>query len=200
MRKLFLVAAAATAVLFLLLAFVVALTIAIKAKADRQTKDLAGCPGRQADDDADNDPDMPPTDEFHLLAGKKRIVMHAGAVKVKAAFAAQRVVQGQHDHSLGNEGIDQQGSDGHGKGVERPSVMAEEAMKTRPVTVVDVVAGVDDLRDIAMADGQHPAGHQGTKQHEAGLGEITVAAQEQSMKTPCKITHGRPSLAWEFGK
>jgi hypothetical protein len=94
--------------LLLFLAFVVALTVAIQAKADGQAEDFAGCPGRQADDEGDNDPDVSPTDEFDLLAGEEGIVMHAGAVKIEAAFAAQGVIKGQHDDSLRNESVDQQ--------------------------------------------------------------------------------------------
>src|SRR5438132_9233445 len=77
--------------------------------------------------------------------------------------------------------------------------MAEEAMKARPVSVVNVVAGVDEFRDITMTDGQHPAGHEGTEQQEAGLGEVSLATDEQSLKVFGKMSHGRPSLAWEFG-
>src|SRR6266436_6030988 len=77
--------------------------------------------------------------------------------------------------------------------------MAEEAMETRPVSVVDVVAGVDEFGNITMPDGQHPAGHEGTEQQEAGLGEITLTTDDQSLKVFGKMSHGRPSLAWEFG-
>jgi hypothetical protein len=78
--------------------------------------------------------------------------------------------------------------------------MAEEAMEARPVSIVDVVAGVDEFGDITMPDGQHPAGHKSTEQQEAGLGEVPLATDDQRLKVFGKMFHGRPSLAWEFGK
>ena len=100
-------ATAGVLLLIFLLAFVVALTIAIQAKGDGQAEDFAGCPGRQADDDGDNDPDVSPTDELDLLAGEQGIVMHAGAIEVEARFVAEGVIEDEHDHSRGHEGIDQ---------------------------------------------------------------------------------------------
>src|SRR5205807_2073489 len=159
-------ATAARLLLGLFLAFVVALTVAIQAKADGQAEDFAGCPGRQADDEGDHDPDVSPTDEFNFLAGEKGIVMHANAEKIKAAFATEGVVQGQHEDSVGREGVDEQGSDGHGQGIERPDIMTEEAMEARPVSLADVVAGIDEFGDIAMSHRKNPAGHERTEQKE----------------------------------
>src|SRR5271170_6292130 len=125
---------AARVLLLLFLALVVALAIAIQAKGDGQAEDLGGRPGRQADDDGDNDPDVSPTDEFDLLAGEQGIVMHAGAEQMEAAFATERVIHGERDDgAFGKESVDQQGSDGHGDGIEGPGVMTEEAMKAGPM-------------------------------------------------------------------
>ena len=100
--------AAAAVLLLVFLSFVVALTVAIQAKADGQAEDLAGCPSRKADDEGRNDPDVSPTDEFDLLAGEKGIMVHADAVEIEAAFAAEGVIQGHHDDTVRNERVDQQ--------------------------------------------------------------------------------------------
>ena len=192
--------AATACVLFLfLLAFIVALPIAIEAEGDGQAEDLGGRPGRQADNERHDDPDVSPTDEFHLLAGEQRIVMHAGAEKIEAALTTEGIVQSQHDDSVRDESIDDQGRDGHRQGVQAPDVVTEEAMEARPVTVVDVVTGVDEFGDKAMANGQDPTGHEGTEEHEAGFGKVAIASEEQCVKVFGKMSHGRPSLAWEFG-
>ena len=72
---------------------------------------------------------MSPTDELDRLAGQQRIVMHAGPEEMEATFATERVVQGEQDDTVRHEGGEQEPDEHQAEVIERPGVMAEEAMK-----------------------------------------------------------------------
>jgi hypothetical protein len=178
-----------------LLAFAIALAIAIETKADGQSEDLGGCPKRQAYDQTQDDPVVPPTDELDGLAGQERIVMHAGAEQVEAAFATERVVESEQHRPLRDEGGEQEPRQDQAEVIESPGVMTEEAMKSRPMADADLIAAIDEFRDIAMSHGRNPAGHQGQKDPKTGLRENRLKGTQQRLKAVGKMFHGRPSLA-----
>jgi len=63
--------------------------------------------------------------------------MHAGAIKRQAAFATKRVVAAEDDGAAGYEVSDQDAGQHLAQRIECPGGMAEEAMKTAPVTLPD---------------------------------------------------------------
>src|ERR1035438_7723847 len=75
--------------------------------------------------------------------------------------------------------------------------MTEEQMELRPMSFADVVAGVDELGDIAMPYGENPSGHERGEEKKTGFGKVALKTDEQCLKVPRKIPHGRPSLVEE---
>jgi hypothetical protein len=117
------------------------------------------------DDQAEDDPVMPPTDQGLGPAGDQRVVVHAGAVEGQAALAAEGVIDGPEQFGArGEEGHDHLGQ-GHGEGIDVPDGVTEEAMESRPVSDADVAAGEDDLGDEAVSLREDPAGDD----HDEGL-------------------------------
>jgi len=132
------------------------LTIAIEAFGDGQGEDFGGCPKRMNDDDTQDDPIVPPTDEWLGPAGDERVVMHAGAVDGQPAFAAQGVIDGKQERAGGRKDACDEYGQAHVEEIEVPRSVAEEAMKACPMAVSDIAAGKDDVRDVAMAMGEDP--------------------------------------------
>ena len=79
------------------------LEILVKALGDGQGEYFRGCPERLDDENGQDDPIVPPTDERLGLAGDERVMVHAGAVNGQPAFAAQGVVDGPKHMAGGRE-------------------------------------------------------------------------------------------------
>jgi hypothetical protein len=123
------------------------------------------------DEDAQDDPIVPPTDERLGSAGDERIVMHAGAENGKSAFPAKGVIDGKEEGARGREDACDEQGEVHAEDVDVPDGVAEEAMKAGPMTVVDIAAGEDDIGDVAASMGEGPAGTDLPKGLESRLGE-----------------------------
>src|SRR5262249_44251872 len=117
-----------------------------------------GCPERVDDDQAEDDPVVSPTDQGFGTAGDQGIVMHAGAVESQSAFAAESVVDRPEEGGTWGEDRDDEAGEMHGEDVEGPGRVAEEAMKTAPVSDADLAGGKDEVGDVAVAMGKQPAG------------------------------------------
>ena len=59
-----------------------------------KAKTLVGAQNGCDNEDAEDDPVMPPTDQWFLAAGNERVVVHAGAVEGQPSSAAERVIDG----------------------------------------------------------------------------------------------------------
>jgi hypothetical protein len=121
-----------------LLPFRESLAVAVEPRGHGQGKDLGGGPERVDDENAEDDPVMPPSDQWFLTAGNEWVVVHAGAVEGQSSSPRERVVDGPKERGARCE-------DGDGEGVEAPSGVAEEAMEAAPVSIADIAAGEDEL-------------------------------------------------------
>ena len=74
-----------------------------RADGDGQGEDFGGGPERVDDEQAEDDPVVPPTDQGFGAAGDERVVVHAGAVEGQAAFAAEGVVDGPEERGTRRE-------------------------------------------------------------------------------------------------
>src|SRR5437868_5018750 len=110
------------------------------------------------EDQAEHDPVVSPADQGFRPAGDQRVVMHAGAVEGQAALAAEGVVDGPEESGPRGEDRDDELGQGHGKRIEVPGGVAEEAMEPTPMADADLAAGEDDLGDVAVSVGEDPAG------------------------------------------
>ena len=147
------------------------MAVAVEAEGDGQGEDLGGGPERVDEDQAEDDPVVPPTDQRFGAAGDERVVMHAGAVEGQPAFAAEGVVDRPEEGGPRGEDRGDELGEGHGEGVEVPGGVAEEAMEPGPVADADLAAGEDDLGDVAVAMGEEPAGDDQREGLVGGCGE-----------------------------
>ena len=154
-----------------LFAFGEALPVAIQPHDDGQSEDFGGGPEGVDDEQTQDDPIVSPTDQGFGAAGDEGVVVHAGAMKAEAAFATEGVIDGPHQGSAEGEDAQHPLGQAQGQDIGIPGGVAEEAMEAAPVTVVDVAAGKDDLGDVAMAVGQHPAGDHLNEGLKGGCGE-----------------------------
>ena len=133
------------------------------------------------DDDAEDDPIMPPTDEGLLAAGDEWVVVHAGAVEGEPSSATECVIDGPEECGARCEDGDDELGEHECEGVDVPGGVAEEAMEAGPVSVGDVAAGEDDFGDEEVSLGEDPAGDDLNEGREGGRGEdrdeMTVAAR-----------------------
>ena len=81
-----------------LLPFRESLAVAVEPRGHGQGKDLGGGPERVDDENAEDDPVMPPTDQWFLTAGNEWVVVHAGAPDVAPGFPGQGVIDGADQH------------------------------------------------------------------------------------------------------
>ena len=81
------------------------------------------------DEDAEDDPVVPPTDQRLLAAGDERVVVHAGAVEGQPSSAAERVIDGPEECGARCEDGDDELGEEQCEGVEVPGGVAEEAME-----------------------------------------------------------------------
>jgi len=77
-----------------LLPFREPLSVAVEPHGHGQGEDLGGCPERVDDEDAEDDPVMPPTDQRFLAAGDEWVVVHAGAEECQPSSATECVIDG----------------------------------------------------------------------------------------------------------
>src|SRR4051812_39218043 len=110
------------------------------------------------EDQAEDDPVVPPTDQRFGAGGDQRGVMHAGAVEGQTALEAEGVVDRPEEGGPRGEDRDDELGEGHGEVVEVPGGVTEEAMEPAPVSDADLAAGEDDLGDVAVAMGEDPPG------------------------------------------
>ena len=127
----------------------------------------------------EDDPIVPPAEDFQGLAGHQGVVVHPRAERSQAAFATQRVVAAQQDRPGGGEGGDEGSRQDHAEGVEGPGGVAAEAMEATPVSWADAAGGEEALGDEASAAGQDPAGDQFDEGPERGRGENGVEVMQQ---------------------
>src|SRR5262249_61795036 len=138
------------------LALLPSLTVDVQPSGDGQGEDLGGGPPGVDEDQTEDDPIVPPTDQGLGPAGDQRVVMHAGPVEGQAALATQGIIDGPNQGGAGGEDRQDQLGQEEGEGVDVPGGMAEEAMESRPVADADVAAGEDDLGDEAVPLGEDP--------------------------------------------
>jgi hypothetical protein len=81
------------------------------------------------DEDAENDPVMPPTDQRLLATGDEWVVVHAGAREGQPTSAAERVIDGPKECGARCEDGDHELGETKCEGVEVPGGVAEEAME-----------------------------------------------------------------------
>src|SRR5437588_4918774 len=97
--------------------------------------------------------------------------MHARAIDRQATFATQGVVASDLNQTCGGEGADEDLGQDLPQPVEIPDGVAEEAVIATVVAIVSGAAGLNELGDKVVAEGQTPAAHESAKVLEAGLGE-----------------------------
>jgi hypothetical protein len=97
------------------------------------------------DENAEDDPVMPPSDQWFLTAGNEWVVVHAGAVEGQSSSPRERVVDGPKERGARCEDGDDELGESECEGVEAPSGVAEEAMEAAPVSIADIAAGEDEL-------------------------------------------------------
>ena len=114
---------------------------------------------------------MSPTDVGPPAAGVQRVVMHPGAEDRQPPPAAEGVVDAQLDRPLGEEGPDRVARQRLVEVVDRPGGIAEEAVVSAVVAAMDGARGLDQLGDVAMAEGEAPSGGDGDEGGEGGRGE-----------------------------
>ena len=98
-------------------------------------------------------------------------MMHACSENPQASLAAESVVAGQtKDRVFANERADDQFRKQFPELVNIPDSLAEESVVVGKVTVVNRIAGDDQIREITMSRRGDPPGHQQTKRFKARRG------------------------------
>jgi hypothetical protein len=153
-----------------LLAFGEALAVAIGPQGNGQGEDLGRGPEGVDDEQTEDDPIMSPTDQGFGAAADEGVVVHAGAIERKAAFATEGVINRPLQGAAEGEDADHPLGQAQRQAIQVPGGVTEEAMETTPVAVVEVAPGKDDFGDVAMAVGQQPAGDDLDKGLKGGCG------------------------------
>ena len=112
-----------------LLPFREPLAVAVQSCGHGEGEDLGGSPKRVDDEEAEDDPVMPPTDQRLLAAGDEWVVVHAGAVEGQPSSAAECVIHGPEECGAWCEDGDHELGEDECEGVEFPGGVTEEAMK-----------------------------------------------------------------------
>ena len=174
------------------------LAVLAEAEADGPGEDLGRGPGGAWPEQEEDDPIVPPAEDFQGLAGHQGVVVHPRAEKSQAAFATQRVVAAQQDRPGGGEGGDEGSRQDHAEGVEGPGGVAAEAVEATPVSWADAAGGEEALGDEASAAGQDPAGDQFDEGPERGRGENGVEVMQQEKEGGVRSTGRLPGIgvAW----
>ena len=73
--------------------------------------------------------------------------------------------------------------------------MAEEAMKARPMTLIDLVTREDDISGVAASNGNSPSGHNEEEELKGRLSKSGLEGVEDILERSGKMIHGWPSVA-----
>jgi hypothetical protein len=112
-----------------LLPFREPLAVAVKPCDDGEGEDLGRSPERVDNQEAEDDPIVPSTDQRLLAAGDERVVVHAGAVEGQPSSATECVIDGPKGCGARCEDGDDELGESKCEGVEVPGGVAEEAME-----------------------------------------------------------------------
>lgn len=101
----------------------------VQPKEDRQAEAVIRAE-RQPHDHAQDHPTVAPVNQRDLARGQQRIVVHADAVNLQAAFTSQRVIQRQQHRPVAQPGFNQ-AEHRQTQVVERPTGRGEQTMEGR---------------------------------------------------------------------
>src|SRR5208283_4805050 len=120
-----------------------------------KAKTLVGGPPGMHDENAQDDPIVPPAHEWLGPTGDERVVVHAGAVNGQPTFTTQGIIDGEQQGAARTQDLHNEDRQEHVEGIEVPGGIAEEAMEACPMAVADVASREDDIGNKAMAMGEN---------------------------------------------